>query len=286
MVKDDVAKRQQALFAATMERMNKPWTQAKAPFRMLENVYFVGTDWVSVFLLNTPEGLILIDCAYQEVLYQVIDSIHRLGFDPRNIKKLLLTHGHFDHCGAARQLQEMSGCEIWLGEGDAYFFTQRRDLIVFEDHVAPFPIHHFYDYDTPIEFGGMSIRAVPCPGHTPGTTCLFFDVEHAGKNLTCAIHGGLGINGLSRGELKESGWPERLQREYVENLTAMQEIPVDVVLPSHAGHTVGHDFFAIARQDDGSGEGFIDPGAWKRMLESKLQAMGELMAREREEATE
>ncbi|MGB4632552.1 MAG: MBL fold metallo-hydrolase, partial [Tepidanaerobacteraceae bacterium] len=105
----------------------------------------MGTNWVSVFLLNTEEGLVLIDCAMQETLYLLIDSIRALGFNPHDIKKLLLTHGHFDHCGAARAIQEMSGCEIWIGEAEEFFFTERRDLIVYEDRVPEFEITNFYD---------------------------------------------------------------------------------------------------------------------------------------------
>lgn len=283
MTREELNQKKQQLFNITTRRMMAPWTQAAEPFRVMENVYFVGTEWVSVFLLDTPEGLILIDCAYKEVFYQVIDSIYRLGFDPRRIKKLLLTHGHFDHCGAAMELQQMSGCEIWIGKEDAYFFTQRRDLIAFEDHVGPFRIDRYYDYGTPIDFGGMSITPIHCPGHTPGTTCLFFEVEHRGEKLTCGVHGGLGTNGLSKLELEENGWPLSRQSDYVNNITAMKEMQVDVVLPSHAGHTVDHPFFELAKQDDGSGDGFIDRGAWKRMLEGKLGAMMDLLQREREE---
>ena len=90
----------------------------------------------------------------------MIDSIHRLGFDPRNISKLLLTHGHFDHCGAVRAIQEMSGREVWVGKDDAFFFTERRDLIVFEERVPEFRIDHYYDYSKPIKMGEISIMPV------------------------------------------------------------------------------------------------------------------------------
>ena len=281
MTREELIQRKAELDRVVTARMRAPWTQAKEPFKVMENVYFVGTEWVSVFLLDTPEGLILIDCAYKEVFYQVIDSIYRLGFDPRNIKKLLLTHGHFDHCGAAMELQQISGCEIWIGKEDAYFFTERRDLIAFEHTVGPFRIDRYFEYGKPIEFGGMSILPIHCAGHTPGTTCLFFDLEHNGQTLTCGIHGGLGTNGLSRLELEENGWPLSRQQEYLDNLGAMKEMKVDVVLPSHAGHPVNYNFFQIAKEDDGTCNGYIDPGAWKRMLESKLAVMNALMAEER-----
>lgn len=249
--------------------MANPWMLYHKGFRVMENVYFVGTSWVSVFLLDTAEGLVLIDCAMQENVYQIVDNIRSLGFDPHKIKKLLLTHGHFDHCGAARAIQEMSGCEIWIGQEDAMFFTERRDLIAFEDHVPEFELTGCYDYSKPIDLGNIVLEAVHCPGHTPGVTSFFFSVQHKGRTVNCAIHGGLGSALVSRANLEKNRLPLSLQQDYCESIDKVIDRPVDVVLPSHAGHCVDYDFFKIADNDDGSGDGFIDPGAWKRMLTKK-----------------
>ena len=264
------------------QRFHEPWTLAQKPFKVIENVYFVGNTWVSVYLIDTPEGLILIDCAYEENLYLLIDSIRGLGFDPKDIRHLLISHGHFDHCGAARQLQEMSNCEIWINEKDAYFFTERRDLIAFEDRVPEFRIDHYYDSDQSICFGGMTIWPVPCPGHTPGTTSFYFEVEHEGRKLTVAMHGGLGTNTLSKEDLLTNGWPLSFQQGYLDMLRQMKRRSVDVLIPSHAGHAKTYPFFDIAAQDDGTGNGFIRPNAWREMLEIKEQEMLALLEREAE----
>ena len=264
------------------QRFHEPWTLAQKPFKVIENVYFVGNTWVSVYLIDTPEGLILIDCAYEENLYLLIDSIRGLGFDPKDIRHLLISHGHFDHCGAARQLQEMSNCEIWINEKDAYFFTERRDLIAFEDRVPEFRIDHYYDSDQSICFGGMTIWPVPCPGHTPGTTSFFFEVEHEGRKLTVAMHGGLGTNTLSKEDLLTNGWPLSFQQGYLDMLRQMKRRSVDVLIPSHTGHAKTYPFFDIAAQDDGTGNGFIRPNAWREMLEIKEQEMLALLEREAE----
>lgn len=274
--------RQAAMGQIMHQRFHEPWTLAQKPFKVIENVYFVGNTWVSVYLIDTPEGLILIDCAYEENLYLLIDSIRGLGFDPKDIRHLLISHGHFDHCGAARQLQEMSNCEIWINEKDAYFFTERRDLIAFEDRVPEFRIDHYYDSDQSIRFGGMTIWPVPCPGHTPGTTSFFFEVEHEGRKLTVAMHGGLGTNTLSKEDLLTNGWPLSFQQGYLDMLRQMKRRSVDVLIPSHAGHAKTYPFFDIAAQDDGTGNGFIRPNAWREMLEIKEQEMLALLEREAE----
>ena len=81
----------------------------------------------------------------QETAYQLIDAIHQVGLNPGNITKLFISHGHFDHCGAARIIQEMTGCEIWLGKDDQFFFTERRDLIHLEHTVPEFKITNTYE---------------------------------------------------------------------------------------------------------------------------------------------
>ena len=267
---------------ATDENMrawfSRPWLLQQDPFHVVGNVYAVGLNWVCCFLLDTSEGLVLIDCAMQEQFYQLVDNIHRLGFDPRKIKKLFLTHGHFDHVGAAGALQQMSGCEIWIGEGDKFFFTERRELIAFEDRVPPFEITGCYDYSKPIDLGDTQLEVVHCPGHTQGVSSFFFTVQHNGRPLNCAIHGGLGSRLVLRSYLEEMHLPLSLQQDYLESIEKVIDRHVDVVLPSHPGHCVGHDFLKIAAEDDGSGEGFVDSTAWRRMLEQKRQEVLDIIA--------
>lgn len=268
------------LYRVSKKRFDAPWTLAQKPFKVIENIYFVGNTWVSVYLLDTDVGLVLLDCAYEENLYLLIDSIRVLGFDPHDIRHLLISHGHFDHCGAAAQLQAMSNCEIWISEKDAYFFTERRDLIAFEERVLPFRIDHYYDYEKPIDFGNIVVRPVLCTGHTPGTTTFFLDFAHNGRQLVAAMHGGLGTNTLDRESLAENGWPLSFQQDYLRMLQEMKQAHVDVLIPSHAGHAKTHPFFEIAAHDDGSGEGFINTDAWREMLEIKEGEMQKLLESE------
>lgn len=260
----------------TKKRLANPWIMYTEPFHVVDNIYFLGNSWVSSFLVDTQEGLILIDCAMQETSYQLIDSIHRLGFDPMRIKKLLISHAHFDHCGAARIIQELSGCEIWLGKDDLFFLTDRRDLIYFEDRVPEFLVYQTYDYNSEIELGGVSIKPVHCPGHTPGTTSFLLQAKVGNKQVTCAMHGGLGINTLSREVLDQLKLPLSLQDDYRKQLTLMMDMKVDVLLPSHPGHVVEYDFLGLGHDTKKSEEKFVDPTAWGKMLSAKLKQFDDM----------
>lgn len=271
--KTDIATLEQRL-----ERwFREPWTLYHKPFEIVDKVYFVGNTWVSAFLLDTDAGLVLIDCAIQETLYQLVDNLYQLGFDPHNIRKILLTHGHFDHCGAAGALQKMSGCEVWVGEGDADFFTDHRERIAHEDRCPVFEITGCYDYSKPIDLGNFQLEVVHCPGHTQGTSSFFFPAQYRGRTVNCAIHGGLGAGVLQDKMLEELGLPKSLRQDYCDSIDKVIDRPVDVVLPSHAGHAVGYDFFGIADGKLGAGESFVDSGAWKRMLTAKRAEIVRLM---------
>ena len=86
-----------------------PWNYDVSPFKIADNVYYVGNKSVSVHLFDTGEGLLLLDTAYAETTYLLIESIRELGFDPHDIRWIIHSHAHIDHFGATRYLVEKSG---------------------------------------------------------------------------------------------------------------------------------------------------------------------------------
>ena len=89
------------------------------PFRIAGNLYHVGSAGVTSFLITGPEGHVLIDGGYPETAPLIIDAIAQLGFDIADVKVLLNTHAHSDHAGGLAALQEASGAELWVSDGDA-----------------------------------------------------------------------------------------------------------------------------------------------------------------------
>lgn len=274
-----------ALLEQVMKRLNgfmsNPWTTEMEPYQVIPNVYYVGNKYVGSYLFNTKKGLVLIDCAMQETAYLLLESVRKLGFDPKQIKTLFISHGHIDHCGAARLLQEYTGCDIYFPEGDAFFLKERRDLILKEDHVPEFNITGYFSYDREMDFGDIRFRPVHTPGHTPGCTSFLIQVDTGMETLLLGMHGGLGLNGLSLAELEANGLPLTLQKDYLCSLERIAGEPVDIVLPSHASHYPG-DYFAIAAQNDGSGKVLRVPGMWKTLIDDRIRQARELIRRDAE----
>lgn len=80
--------------------MESPWLGKMRPFRIVGNVYFIGTFQASTHLIDTGDGLIVIDPGYNDSFYLVINSIYELGFSPKDIKYIVNTHWHGDHTEA------------------------------------------------------------------------------------------------------------------------------------------------------------------------------------------
>src|SRR5918996_1689708 len=92
--------------------------QKVPPIKVFDNLYYVGPGFVSVWLIPTSDGLILIDGAQEPYVDHVIDSIRKVGFDPKNIKYILVTHGHLDHFGGVARIQMLSGARVATLEED------------------------------------------------------------------------------------------------------------------------------------------------------------------------
>lgn len=258
---------------------NQPWNVQVAPFPVADQVFYVGNKWVGAYLIDTGDGLILLDTTTAETAYQLIDSIYQLGRNPRDIKMILLTHAHVDHYGAARILKELSGAQIWMSEEDAAFHKTEgaRELggltTTFRDYGVE--ADRFYRYEQPIRLGNVSIDVRLTPGHTPGVVSFFIHVPDAARgSLTLAMHGGVGVLTLRDESLKRAGLDSSLRRRFIRDCMDMKKIPVDICLPSHPAHHP--PFQEAAGKSWENGNPFISSTAWASFLDSRRSFAEEL----------
>jgi metallo-beta-lactamase class B len=161
--------------------------QKVAPFKVFDNLYYVGVGWVASWLVTTSDGLILIDTLEPRYGDHLLESIATLGFDPRNIKHVLVLQAHFDHLGGAALLQERYGAKVWMGEGDWDMLAQtggrggsqpapRRDGVVKDGDV--------------LRLGATALKLYSTPGHTPGTISIEMTVSDGRTPLKAFFFGG------------------------------------------------------------------------------------------------
>ena len=245
--------------------LDHPWDYTVPAFRMAPHVWSVGQqDDVSVYLLDSGEGLILIDTGYAQTLYLTIDGIHRAGYDPRDIKMILLSHWHGDHVNGARYIQEMSQAEIWLSREDEEQHQLHKDS-TFPLPTIPYTVDHFYDNSKPIELGRFQIHTKLTPGHTHGATTFFFEDrdDETGEVFRCAMHGGLGAPQLKPENLEKHGLTREMVYRFIADCEEMADWKVDITLPSHLNQG---NIVPNIPKDPRDYRGFIAGYAWHDIL--------------------
>ena len=254
-----------------LKTWQQPWRGKMEPFKIFGNLYFVGTHPASSHMIDTGDGLILIDTGYQHGLYLLIDNIYKLGYTPYDVKYVLLTHGHIDHFGSAYALKEMTGCKIVLGEADKTYATGEEDLSWSKEldvYLETFEPDILINDGDEIKLGNTIVKAIATPGHTPGAMSYFFDVTDGNERYRAGIPGGLGTNSLSKAFLESYGLPISLQKDFIKSMERLKDEKVDIFLGNHVWNndTLGK----YEKLKNGDKYAFVTPNDWKEcMLQSK-----------------
>ncbi len=248
--------------------LQRPWDYACEPFQITDHVYYVGNTWVGTYLLDSGEGLILIDCGMPQTVYQIFEAVRKLGFDPHDIRLLLISHGHYDHAGGAEAIRRYTGAKLRLGKEDVPFIGHPNLLLSDVIHCPDFQVDEVYG-DEPVRFGRFEINAIHTPGHTPGARSFFFEDEVDGKKELCGMHGGIGFATMKREFLTKNGLPFSLRRKFHDGLIRLLDIPVTVALGSHPSHL--HLLERYAARVPGK-NAFVDATLWPEFIRSKISA--------------
>ncbi len=246
--------------------IENPWEGAMEPFRIVGNVYYVGTFQASSHLIDTGEGLILIDTGYDNTLYLLMDSIHRLGFDPKEIRYIINTHWHGDHTLGSLPLAKFCGAKNLLGKADREKCKEKYfdpDILI-------------SDGDT-LTLGNTTISFMETPGHTAGTISFFFETEEEGNVYRCGMFGGAGANTMAK-----KGWEfEGCQEAYRASLHRLQKEEVDVFLGNHTWNN--NTFYSGKKLLEEGINDFIDPTLWGKFLSFCEQRLDSVIAKEKAE---
>lgn len=244
------------------------------PFRMAGNLYFIGNKDVGSYLLDTEEGLIVIDTGYPTTQGLLIHSIASLGFRVEDIRIIVHTHGHFDHIGCTSLLKELSRGTTYLGWRDGEMFARQPELSLKGwsgcDYFTLFTPDRLMGDGDIISLGTTKIRVVETPGHSDGTVSLFFDVREEGRTYRCGLMGGAGLNTLSDAFVSVYG-RRQAREEFVASLNRLYQENVDINLGNHTSQNFTVEKRErMVRQGDGEENPFVDPGEWRRFLDERL----------------
>lgn len=260
-------------------RMDTPWVHYMEPFKIKGNLYFVGCWAASSHLLDTKDGLVLIDTGYPQNLYLLLYSVHKLGFDIRNVRHIVHSHGHYDHLGATKALVELIGAKTYIGRGDEHYADGSLDLtwakeLGYRDYYEEFIPDVIMEDGDVLDFGDTKIEIVSTPGHTPGTVSMFFDVTEDGKTYKVGTHGGVGVNSMATDFLNQYGLSFDCRDKFLDGIERLKKRQVDIFIGNHVWNNDTQGRYA--RMMAGDADAFVDPKAWYTFLEECAEKVREL----------
>lgn len=163
--------------------IGKPWLSVIEPFHILKGISFVGAYHSSVHLIDTGNGLVMIDTGYLKSFYLVVNGIYALGYSPKDVKYIFLTHWHSDHVEGVRPMLSLAP------EAKTLIGIRDDRMVVENDFFTPDIV--VKDGDE-ITCGNVTFRFLETPGHTVGTVSIFFDYEEDGRTYHAGMFGGAG----------------------------------------------------------------------------------------------
>jgi metallo-beta-lactamase class B len=248
------------------------WVKPFPPFRVIGNIYYVGTWDLSSYLITTPEGHILINSGLRETVPQIVQGIETLGFKMSDVKLLLATHAHFDHVAGLAELKKRTNAKIVLSRADAELFQSggKSDFLFGNSPKAYFesaPVDRTLADGEKITLGGTTLTAHLHPGHTKGATSFTTTVEENGKTYLTgimnmgSINDGVTVTGMP-------GFPD-IEAAYRKTFRDQKALDIDIFLASHAGQFNLHRKYEPG--DRYAPQRFVDPSGY-RLAVARMEA--------------
>jgi metallo-beta-lactamase class B len=167
-----------------LDRNRVEWNAPTEPFRIVDNIYYVGTAGLASYLIVTPQGSILIDTVMPESTALIKANIEKLGFKMADIKFMLNTHAHIDHTGGFAELKKDTGAQMIAGTADKPLLEGGYYPGEEESTDLAFPgvkVDRTVDDGDTVALGGVTITAVSTPGHSPGCTSWTMKVKDGAR---------------------------------------------------------------------------------------------------------
>jgi metallo-beta-lactamase class B len=261
---------------------NADWTRPFPSFRIIGNIFWVGSYDLSTYLITTPQGNILINTGVGDTAKQIKASVEQLGFKLADTKILTATHGHFDHVAGLAELKRMTGARLVASEADKELLESggAADFRFGDTPGARFePVkvdQVFKDNDT-ISLGGTALTAHHHPGHTKGATSFTVNVQEAGKTYRViianmgSINPGVTVSGMAK-------YPG-IAQDYARTFRAQKDMRIDIWLASHAAQFRMHEKYKPG--DAFNPERFVDPAGFLAAVQQLEKTYLDQLARER-----
>jgi len=258
------------------------WTTPFPPFRIAGNLYYVGSQDLASYLLVTPQGDILINSNLKSSVPQIKHSVEALGFHFSDIKVLLISHGHYDHCAGSARIKQLTGAKYEVMDADVSVVESggKTDFHYASDPAMAFPptkVDRALRDGEQVTLGSTVLTARKTAGHTKGCTTWTMTVEEAGKPLHVVIVGSPNVN-PGYNLINNPKYPQ-IAQDFTQQCRTLQSLPCDIFLGAHGGY---FDLLSkFARKQAGDQAAFLDPAGYKAYIADRQQAFETELARQK-----
>ncbi len=252
---------------------NPAWLTPFPAFRIAGNLYYVGSQDLGSYLIATPRGLILINSSFEASVPLIKKSVESLGLHFSDIKILLISHAHDDHCSGSEQLIRLTGAKYYVMAGDVSVVESggRTDFQYGAQkahHYPPTHVDRVLHDGSLVSLGGTVLTAHLTPGHTKGTTTWTMDETENGRVLHIVIVGSPNVNPGYK--LVDNETYPQIAADYKRGFAVLHQLPCDIFLGAHGSYFDLTEKYP--RWKAGNKDAFIDPDGYKAYIVDREQA--------------
>lgn len=257
------------------------WALPQKPYRIIGNLYYVGANELTSFLITTPKGHILLDAGMEEMVPQVEQNIESLGFHLAEVKILLNSQAHVDHAAGLAALKRDSGAKLMVSRGDAPVIESggEKDFLWPERfRWEPAKVDQLLGDGDQVTLGGVTLTAHLTPGHTRGCTTWTMTVKEGGKKYNVVFVGSTKRIGA---KLTGNKTYPQIAEDFTKTFRVLKSLPCDIVLGAHASFYGGQDKAERLARGEAPNP-FIDPQGYRELIDTEEKKFQEELRKERE----
>jgi metallo-beta-lactamase class B len=250
------------------------WMEPFPPHRVIDNVYYVGSRGLASYLITTPQGNILINSSFEASVPLIRAAIEKLGFRFQDVKILLISHAHADHCAGSATIKELTGAKYMVMDADVPVVeTGGKDDFQYGSDpnslYKPAKVDRVLHDGDQVKLGDSVLTAHLTPGHTKGCTTWTMPAHAAGKTYNVVIVGSPNVNPGYK--LVGNALYPHIAEDYARTFRVLKSLSCDVFLGAHGSYYGMEAKFARvhAGVQDPALNPFIDPAGYQAYVSER-----------------